>query len=284
MRPNPPTLRVVVIGSKVVCCLPEMCRLVLALAHRQLMILLIGLLLVSPTVIFASDPSPLSTDMQQYSTRFHENPSRLREIREELERRIKTNSHMEYLVALAKVCFILGDVLATTDIQKADAFERGRQVAERAVELEPKNVSARFWYASNTGRWGQSKGFLRSLFLVPTVKKEINIILKLDPNFTPAYALAGNFFYEVPGLFGGDLDKAEEMFRKGLEQDSTFTGLRVGLAKTLIKKGRDKEAQQQLQAVLDEKEPRNLAYWTLKDSKEAQELLDSIKKRSEARD
>ncbi|MFQ5572603.1 MAG: hypothetical protein ACE5G0_23260, partial [Rhodothermales bacterium] len=90
MRPNPPTLRVVVIGSKVVCCLPEMCRPVLALAHRQLMILLIGLLLVSPTVIFASDPSPLSTDMQQYSTRFHENPSRLREIREELERRIKT--------------------------------------------------------------------------------------------------------------------------------------------------------------------------------------------------
>ncbi|MEE9138534.1 MAG: tetratricopeptide repeat protein, partial [candidate division NC10 bacterium] len=125
---------------------------------------------------------------------------------------------------------------------------------------------------------------LRSHFLVPTVKKEINIILKLDPNFTPAYSLAGNFFYEVPGLLGGDLDKAEEMFRKGLEQDSTFTGLRVGLAKTLIKRGRIDEARQELQAVLDEKEPRNLAYWTLKDSKEAQELLDSIKKREEERD
>jgi hypothetical protein len=26
-------------------------------------------------------------------------------------------------------------------------------------------------------------------------------------------------FSEVPGLLGGDLNKAEEMFRKGLEQD-----------------------------------------------------------------
>lgn len=253
--------------------------------HRnRFLLLVVGLPLLLPTSTIASDPPTLSTDVQQYSMRFHEDPSRLGKIRAELEQRIKTNSHMEYLVGLAKVCFIYGDVLATTRNQRLDSFERGRQVAQRAVELEPKNVAARFWYAVNTGRWGQSKGFLRSLFLVPTVKNEITVILKLDPNFTPAYALAGNFFYEVPGLFGGDLDKAEEMFRKGLEQDSTFTGLRVGLAKTLIRKGRDKEARQQLQAVLDEKQPRNLAYWTLKDSKEARELLDTIKKRSEARD
>lgn len=308
MRPSPPTLPVVVIGSKVMHCLLARGRPVLPLARRRLLILLIGLLLVSPTATARSESSPLVAEFQEFSTRFHENPARLDQILEGLDQALKTKSnnsntstnstnpsistystsstksYMEKLLALAQVCFILGDVLATTDIQKVDAFERGRQVAERAVELEPKNVSARFWYAVNTGRWAQSKGFLRTLFLVPTVKKEINIILKLDPHFTLAYSLAGNFFYEVPGLLGGDLDKAEEMFRKGLEQDSTFTGLRVGLAKTLIKRGRIDEARQELQAVLDEKEPRNLAYWTLKDSKEAQELLDSIKKREEARD
>ncbi|MFQ5656997.1 MAG: tetratricopeptide repeat protein [Candidatus Methylomirabilales bacterium] len=187
---------------------------------------------------------------------------------------------MRYLLALAQVCFIQGDVLATTYDQKLDAFERGRQVAQRAVELEPKNVTAHFWYAVNTGRWGQAKGFLRSLFLVATVKEEINIILNLNPNFTPVYALAGNFFYEVPGILGGDLDTAEEMYKKGLEQDPTFTGLRVGLAKTLIRKGRTDEAQQQLQAALDEKNPRNPAYWTLKDSKEARELIDNLKYKS----
>ena len=87
-------------------------------------------------------------------------------------------------------------------------------------------------------------------------------------------------YAEVPGLFGGDLDKSEEMFRKGLELDPKYTGLRVGLAKTLVKKKRVDEARRELRAVLDEKEPRNLADWTLKDSKQARELLDSLKDRS----
>jgi predicted Zn-dependent protease len=93
------------------------------------------------------------------------------------------------------------------------------------------------------------------------------------------YALAGNVFYEVPGLLGGDLGKAEAMFRKGLELDPKFTVMRVGLAKTLIKKGQILEARRELEAVLNEKEPRNLADWTLKDSKEARTLLQSIQRR-----
>jgi len=70
------------------------------------------------------------------------------------------------------------------------------------------------------------------------------------------------------------------MFRKGLEQDPKFTGLRVGLGKTLIKTGRIAEAQRELQAVLDERAPTNLADWTLKDSREAKALLDAIRGRS----
>ena len=55
--------------------------------------------------------------------------------------------------------------------------------------------------------------------------------------------------------------------------------MRVGLAKTLIKKGRLAEARTELEAVLAEKAPHNLADWTLKDSVEARELLDSIRVR-----
>ncbi len=93
---------------------------------------------------------------------------------------------------------------------------------------------------------------------------------------TAAYALAGYVYYEVPGLLGGDLDKAEELFRKGLEQDPRFTGLRVGLAKVLIKKGNAAEARRELQTVLEEREPSNVADWTFKDSRQAREILDSL--------
>jgi tetratricopeptide (TPR) repeat protein len=163
-----------------------------------------------------------------------------------------------------------------TGNERRGAYERGRQAARRAVELDPRNARAHFWYATNSARLGQADWGLRSLFLLPGIREEIQIVLELDPRFTPIYALAGNVFYEVPGLLGGDLNKAEEMFRKGLGLDPRFTELHLGLGKTLIKKGRIAEGRRELQAVLDEKEPRYLADWTLKDSKDAREILQSL--------
>jgi tetratricopeptide (TPR) repeat protein len=224
--------------------------------------------------------SPLVAEVRAFSKRYHEDLSRLDAVRRGLEEAAKQEPDLETLMALAQVSFIWGDIRATTPEQKLEAYDRGREAARRAIELDPKSPEAHFWFATNTARWGQVNGVLRSLFLLPSVKKEIQIILDLDPNFTPVYALAGNVYYEVPRLLGGDLDRAEAMFRKGLEQDPRFTGLRVGLAKTLIRKGRFAEAQQQLEAVLDEKQPRNLAEWTLKDSRRARELLGSIRDRS----
>jgi predicted Zn-dependent protease len=86
--------------------------------------------------------------------------------------------------------------------------------------------------------------------------------------------------FEVPSALGGDVDRAERMFRTGLGLDPRFTGMRVGLARTLIKQGRVAEARRELQAVLDERAPANLADWTMKDSRRARELLDSLQGRS----
>ena len=224
--------------------------------------------------------SSLVAELQTVATSYHHDPTRLDSIRDALEQTIKTDSRVENLVALARVSFIWGDIRATSDDQKLAAYDRGRQVAKRVIELEPQNIEGHFWYAINTARWGQTKGVVRSLFLLPTVQEEIQVILKLDPTFTPVYALAGNVLYEVPGLLGGNLEKAEEMFRKGLEQDPQFTAMRVGLGKTLLKLGRVAEAQRELQAVLDEKAPSNPADWQLRDAREARELLKSLKGQS----
>ncbi len=235
----------------------------------------VGLLLLLLTGVPSWGASPLVSEVRTFSTRYHENLRRLDTIREELQQEVKTDSDMDSLVALAQVCFVWGDIRATTSAEKLDSYDRGRTVAKRAVSLKPISPEAHFWYATNTARWGQTNGVLRSLFLLSTVQEEIRIILDLDPKFTPVYSLAGNVLYEVPRLLGGDVNRAEEMFRKGLEQDSKFTGMRVGLAKTLIKQGRTAEARRELQAVLDEKEPRNLADWVMKDSQQARRLLES---------
>ncbi len=220
--------------------------------------------------------SPLVGEVRASAARYHENPGRVDTLRAGLTEAVKTDPDVDTLVALAHICFIWGDVRARTPEEKLEAYEQGRQAAKRAMELAPRSVPAHFWYGTNTGRWGQTKGVVRSLFLLPTVKQEIETILQLDPSFAPGYALAGNVYYEVPALLGGDLDRAEQMFRKGLALAPRFTAMRVGLARTLIKKGRIPEARKELQAVLDEKAPDNLADWTMKDSRRARELLDAL--------
>jgi tetratricopeptide (TPR) repeat protein len=192
----------------------------------------------------------------------------------------QADPHVDNLLAVAQIAFLYGDVRALRPEEKLDAYEQGRQAARRAAEIAPRNGRAHFWYATNAGRWGQTKGVMRSLFLLPEVKRGMETALALDPRFPPAYVLAGTVYYEVPGLFGGDLEKSERLFRTGLEVDGRFTGLRVGLARTLIKRGRIPEARRELQAVLDEKTPSNPADWTLKDSPEARRLLDALPGRS----
>jgi len=219
---------------------------------------------------------PLVAELDTVATRYHENPARLDAIRDALEQAVRADAHIANLVALARVSFIWGDIRATTSEQKLQAYDRGRKAAPRALELAPKSAAAHFWLGMNTASWGQTEGVLRSLFLLPTVQEEIRIVLDLDPRFTAVYSLAGNVYYEVPGLLGGDLRKAEEMFRRGLEQDPKFTGIRVGLGKTLITLGRVAEGRREVQAVLDERAPTSLADWTLKDSREARALLDAI--------
>ena len=229
--------------------------------------------------VVAHARSPLVGQLNVVATRYHEDPARLDTLREGLEQAVRDDPDAANFTALSRVSFIWGDVRARSDEEKLAAYERGRASGQRAIELEPKNFLGHLWYAINTARWGQTKGVVRSLFLLPTVREEIRVLLELAPNVAAVHALAGNVDYEVPGPLGGDVDRAEATFRKGLQLDPSFTGIRVGLAKVLIKKSQPAEARRELQAVLDEKDPSNLADWTVKDVPDARRLLESIRDR-----
>jgi tetratricopeptide (TPR) repeat protein len=221
--------------------------------------------------------SPLVAELQAFATRYHEDPSRLDRLYQGLSEAVRTDSHLDNLLALAEICFIWGDVRAATREHKLEAYDRGRQAAQRAVELAPLNARAHLWLGSLAGRWGQTKGIMRSLFLLPTVREAMERALELDPRLVPAYSLAGQVLAEVPRLLGGDLERSETLLRRGLALDPRFTSLRVALARTLIKRGREDEARRQLRAVLGEKTPTNPATWTMKDSREAREILAGLK-------
>jgi tetratricopeptide (TPR) repeat protein len=235
-----------------------------------------ALLLVVGLAAPAAARSPLVAEMETLATRYHEAPARLDAVKDGLAQAARQEPDADTWIALARACFIWGDARATTDEQRLAAYAEGREAARRAVEMAPRSALAHLLYGINTGRWGQTRGVLRSLFLVAEVREATRKALELDPASPQAYALAGNVDYEVPGVFGGSLDRAETQFRKGLGLDPRFTALRIGLAKVLRKQGRTTEARRELETVLAETAPTNPAEWSTRDAPEARSLLAAL--------
>ena len=209
--------------------------------------------------------------------RYHEDITNIDRARDLLEAALAKERQPDTMVMLSYVYYLVGDLRAKTDEEKMTAYDKGREIGKRAIELAPRNPEAHVWYGINTGRWGQTKGIMRSLFLLPTVREEVDATLALDPKNLRALALQGNVFFELPRVAGGDKDKAEATFRKAIEINPHFTNARIDLARVLIVKGQYAEARAELQKVLAEKTPHNIADWTARDVPRAREILESIK-------
>jgi tetratricopeptide (TPR) repeat protein len=234
-------------------------------------------------ILAAGSPAGAQTPVEAARAlvaRYHEDPAALDRARDLLDAALAKDRKVETMAMLSYVQFLIGDVRATTAEAKLAAYDRGREIGQRAAELAPKSVDAHLWYAINTARWGETKGVLRSLFLLPTIRRELDTLLELDPRSVRAHILAGNVLLEVPGFAGGDRAKAEEHFKKALEIDPRFTNARVDLARVYIADARYADARRELQRVVDETSPSVIADWTVKDAPRARKLLESIKDRT----
>jgi len=234
------------------------------------------LLLVAPAVAFAQPPVERARAL---IATYHEDPHRIDEARDLLEDAITRERPADAVTLLSRIYFLAGEVRATTDDDKLAAFGRGRDLGKLALEIAPRSEDAHVWYALNLGRWGQSKGMMRSLFLLPTIREELHTIFSINPRSVRGHALAGNLFFELPGMLGGDRKKAEEHFRKGIEADPHFTVLRLDLARLLVAEGRIAEARRELERVANETAPTNVADWTARDRPRARTRLDELRDR-----
>jgi tetratricopeptide (TPR) repeat protein len=211
---------------------------------------------------------------------FHEDLARIDRSRALLEDAVRREPSLEALLLLSWVHLTWADLRASTPDEKLAGYERGRDIARRAIELAPRNPEAHLWYAANLGRWAIARGKLRAAFLLGTMAEEIQTILTIDPNHVAGLSLAASFYLETPGLLGGDLDKAATYARKALVLDPHFTRARVELARVLIEQQRYAEARRELQQVVDEPRPSYVADWVVRHRPRARRLLDQIRDKS----
>jgi tetratricopeptide (TPR) repeat protein len=244
--------------------------------RAPMLALLIALALApSPAPAVTPPPGPVADAWTLFST-FHEDLARIDRAREILERVTADTPSLESLLLLAWVHLAWADLRAPSTEAKLASYERGQEVAKRAIAGWPRSPEAHLWYAANLGRWAITKGKLRAAFLLGDLKREIETVLALDPNHVGGLALAGSFYLETPGALGGDIAKAEAYERKALGLDPHFTRARVELAKCLIEQRRYPEARQELARVLDESAASYVADWAVRHRPTAERLLAQI--------
>jgi tetratricopeptide (TPR) repeat protein len=209
-------------------------------------------------------------------TAWHEDPARIDRARAVLETAVAASPAPETLVELARVWFLTGDFRSRSEGERAAAYERGSETARRAIAAAPRNEQAHLWLAINSGRSAEVKGVMRALALVGTIREESEMVLKLNPSNVDGLIVAAGLAAEMPGFMGGDQTRAEVLFKRALEIDPHRTGARLELARFYIAGQRWREAQRELQLVVDERAPTDLPRWTVSERPRARALLTEL--------
>ncbi len=152
---------------------------------------------------------------------------------------------------VARMMYFVG---AHTEDKKVrqNTFSQGVYHAEKAVALEPEKPDAYYWRGVCNGKFGETKGVLKSLSLVKPIKADMNKVIELDRNYEDGGAdrVLGRVFFKVPGFAGGSKEKSLEHLQKSKELGPDDALTRVYLAETLLDMKQVDEAKAELDFVL----------------------------------
>lgn len=165
----------------------------------------------------------------------HLSPSHIKESIELFEKILsKEPNNEEALWGLSRDYYACGDTTKDKK-ERLSFYEKGKEYAEKVIQINEKNPEGHFWFAVNYGRIGQTKGVLRSLFMVPRLKKEFNRTLELNPNHTGALDGLGVLYYTLPKISGGNIKKSIQYLEKANKIDPNYTIIYIDLARAYIK-------------------------------------------------
>jgi tetratricopeptide (TPR) repeat protein len=154
----------------------------------------------------------------------------------------------------ARACYYLGEYFTpgAKDDAKMALFQQGIDLAKQAVALDPKGVEGHFWLGVLYGVYGEAKGILKSLAMVPDIKAEMAACREIDPSvegWGPDRVL-GRMFYRLPFFKGGDNKKSLEHLEQSLKGAPTNALTRLYLAETCKSEGQKPRARQLLEEVV----------------------------------
>ncbi len=191
----------------------------------------------------------------------------------ELEGLLKEEqNNLKANLLLSRVWIFRGDKAASND-EKIKCYDKAAELGKAAMVIDPNSADAHFYYAAGIGRNAQLKGIFNALGVVGEVKKEMDRTIELDPKHVIGLNALAQYYMEVPGIFGGSIEKSEELLLRAKEIAPNQSMTYVTLATVYMRQGKRDKAKDLCGFVLNMKEPTKKAYYILNDKPEAERLL-----------
>ncbi|HYD49554.1 MAG TPA: tetratricopeptide repeat protein [Terriglobales bacterium] len=129
-----------------------------------------------------------------------------------------------------------------SESERRSSYERGLELAVKAVELDPGSAEAHWAEFANRGRLMWMQGVFPSLIHLFRLRRSLNRTLDLDPNHSGALTARGAMYRELPGFLGGDLDKSQADLERAMALDPSSIATRLHLARTYLEAGKREQA------------------------------------------
>jgi len=122
-------------------------------------------------------------------------------------------------------------------------FDRGRALAEKAVELDNQSADAHFALFCNIGERMRANGeVIFSVFDYGSMMDALDQTLALNPKHLDALSSKGTILIEVPGFLGGDDEEGEVMLRQVIKEEPESINARMVVARQCAERGEHQEA------------------------------------------
>ncbi|MEQ1920269.1 MAG: tetratricopeptide repeat protein, partial [Elusimicrobiota bacterium] len=159
---------------------------------------------------------------------------------------------------------------------KLAGYESAKANCEEGVALSSTSAEAHFWLGVTIGRWGETKGLMKALFIIKPLKKEMAEVLRLDPSHGGAHNVLGEILWQLPGFVGGDKRQALSEFEAAIRLSPNYTANHQPLAEAYLHFKRKDDAIRVLKMVEAVKDPADPAEYpdNLADAKLLLEKID----------
>ena len=153
-------------------------------------------------------------------------------------------------------------------------YGRAEKLLRQAVALQPREAAAHFWLGLAMGRYGETRGILRSLFLIGPLRREMRTVLELDPRHGGAHHVLGEMLREIPAFAGGSKKEAVRELETAAKLEPDYSPHFTALAEAYMAVGERDKAHTALEHIFAIQHPADPGEY----DENVQEARDMLKK------